>query len=505
MRRAPLCALLIVCTAAAIAAQIPTPKPPRLPNTVPGLEQILREERPLTTAFTDARPEIALLDRREPPFQPMAPHLQADGTFRLPPGAWQLEAQSFCLGIGAYGPRPTAGDGYLTAPIKGGRGEIIRHVLASASRQPDIEQGDIQWLLWGILARAKIGQMKPSVQDAARRLLTPQQIRTVDGGALGAMPPGATRALYNKLPPEARRALEAESRMREAVYQTNADYRRLERIAVLTGEAPRDPTRRPVPPTRWSFHPNGFFIRYLPHLYSRTTIHVIVPQPYTIERDALRRITVIDDRRGYRIETEYDDTTAPLQVPGDARLRGYAFRSIRITRPAAGLGGSRVKEWRNRGWTFVTVKHARRAPDAARPRLLPAAYRPQPSRFERWGERYQWYQDEVQDRYDFYRERWDRAERPPSEDAVGELEDHEHYEEGLDAALGGDESDRLEWLIDHQERERAALEYAISVLEGLPGSSEAGDGSRGFDPSGDVGLPAGGAGRQTIGMSGRGR
>lgn len=504
MRRAQLCAAALVCAAAAIAAQIPTPKLPRLPNTVPGLEQILREERPLTTAFADARPEIAPLDTRQPRFQPMAPHRQADGTFRLPAGAWQLEAQSFCLGIDTYGPRPTDGDGYLTAPVKGGRGEIIRQVLAAASRQPGIDQGDVQWLLWGILARAKIGQMKPSVQNAARRLLTPQQIRTVDGGALGDLPPSVTRQLYNRLPAEARRAFEAESRMREAVYQANADYERLERIAVLTGVAPRDPAGRPVPPARWSHHPGGFFIRYLPHGYRHTTIQVIVPQPHTIERDGLGRITTIDDRRGYRIETEYDDSIAPLQVPGDPHVRGYAFRSIRITRPAADRGGSRVKEWRNRGWTFVTFKAARRGLDARRPRPLPAAYWPQPSRFERWGERYEAYQD-ARDRYDFYRERWDRAERPPSEGAVDELEDHEHYRDGIDAALGGDPSDRLEWLIDHQERENAALEYAISVLERLPGFSEEEDGSRGFDPSGDVGLPAGGAGRQTLGMSGRSR
>ena len=138
-------------------------------------------------------------------------------------------------------------------------------------------------------------------------------------------------------------------------------------------------------------------------------------------------------------------------------------------------------------------------------RVVSAAFRPGPASlalqggFERWGERAEQAQD-IHDRYEFYRDRADRATDDASEDSVDELEDTDHYRDGIDAATSGDPGDRLEWMIDHQERENAALEWAITVLEGLPTTSTTDD-PPAWEPGGGVAVPS--RGGQTLGISGR--
>jgi hypothetical protein len=92
-----------------------------------------------------------------------------------------------------------------------------------------------------------------------------------------------------------------------------------------------------------------------------------------------------------------------------------------------------------------------------------------------WGERLEQAQN-IRDDYEWYRERWENNTDRPGEDAIDELEDGDHYRDGLDAALNGGLDDRLDWLIDHQERENAALEHATNVLDSLPTTSTTGDG-----------------------------
>jgi hypothetical protein len=52
----------------------------------------------------------------------------------------------------------------------------------------------------------------------------------------------------------------------------------MERVAVLSGAVPMGPGSQNVPSGRWSNHPDGYHIRYIPAAYSRTRVEIWVPQ-----------------------------------------------------------------------------------------------------------------------------------------------------------------------------------------------------------------------------------
>ena len=59
--------------------------------------------------------------------------------------------KSFCLKAGTYA--PSKGDGYLYAPLKGPKKEMIDKVVKNWYKNQDIEQNDVQALIWAILAK----------------------------------------------------------------------------------------------------------------------------------------------------------------------------------------------------------------------------------------------------------------------------------------------------------------------------------------------------------------
>lgn len=348
---------------------------PRIPVSVPelvpypedimerGIEAILgsflKEEPPISTSLEDALGEVPFLDDFNPEtiapltFLPRSPQ----GGFLLRPGFYKLNAESYCLYAGKYG--PGKGDGYLYSPLKGSRAGNIRNILQRSVARPEIPQQDIQVLLWAILSRTKISDLSPNIQAAAGKLLTPEEILSLNGGAWGLISDSKLRQAIDRLnlPPAVQQVLSAETRLRSLLSGGSSSYAELERIAVLFGDAPKGEGSHEVPEGRWSYHPKGYFLRYFPNSYSLTRIEVSVPEFMQIERDQLGRITRLVDRNGNSIETDYDDSIPPLRVTGNPAMKGYAFRSIRFVRP---LEISEVvlaleARWDNLGWTLVGI------------------------------------------------------------------------------------------------------------------------------------------------------
>lgn len=238
-------------------------------------------------------------------------------------------------------------------------------------------------------------------------------------------------------------------------------------------------------------HPDGYLIRYQPHGLARTTVHVALPPTYQIRRDGKGRIVAIAFSDGRRTEVEYNDAV-PAFEPSGLPAVGYAFRSIRLTRP--GQGRSQIV-LNNQGWTFVNRRPVRRAMQFG---FLRAAFR-QGFDFEGWKERW----DEWSGRAETWNDLWEHVTDPPpdADEAIDDLGDSEHLHDGIDAALSGDPSDRLDWIIDNQERQNAALERATILIATLPDGS--GDDEPEYAPSYDIALP-GSAGSQRLGFSSRG-
>jgi hypothetical protein len=230
---------------------------------------------PVTTTFADAYPEdVNNVVPTGLVFRPMAELARSPrGGFYLAPGAYEMRAQSYCLHAGTHA--PSTGDGYLGARLVGRRADMIEHILRNSDNHPEISRQDIQSLIWAIEARAKLSDLAPPYQRAAFALLTPAEMFTLNGAALGLIPPGLLEAQLASLPDPLRSALLARTELRRMFSQGNSTYAELERLALSSNAASH--ISRVVPSGRWFAHPAGYFVRYLPNGYAETRVQIYLP------------------------------------------------------------------------------------------------------------------------------------------------------------------------------------------------------------------------------------
>lgn len=492
--RPVLVSAVVLAAQAVLIAQLPIPRDLKpLARKIPSIDSILRGTPPLSTGFDDTAGAQPLLDGNDwgEPRPLTTLERTATGGFRLEPGYWEGTFQSFCLRTAAYS--PGKGEGYLFGPYRGSKAEAIQTVLTGAVRHPDVNQGDIQMLLWGILSRSKIQTMAPRLRSTAQALLTAAQIRDIDSSALDLIPPSQRARLFRRLPAGVRAVAEKEAELRYQFSQGVASYDDIQRVAVRAGVAPEDENNK-IERGQWARHPGGFWIRYFPDGFMTMRVEIMVPGQVEIRRDRLNRIVSIEDATG-RTETAYDDSIPARRLPGSERVRAYAFKTVRLVRKDPAGGAPQVLEEHDTGYTFVRAPARSRAPMAFG--FTRASFsRPAQSRFDEWAERAERAQEHYE-RYEFYRDRAEAARRAPSSDSVDELGDIENYRDGIEAALG-DPGDRAEWMIEQQERQNAALRHATSVIDTLPTTS-----SPGWEPSDGMAIPSGGG--QRLGISGRAR
>jgi hypothetical protein len=353
-----------------VLAQLPSlPKIPKgITDKIPDLSKIVEGEPPITTSMDDAVTEVAFLDDFDPPvFMPMdlLPRT-TNGAFVLErPGLYAFKVKSYCLKAGTYA--PTGGNGYLLAPLKGPKSDIIRKLLHGTYTHPDVSQREIQVLIWAIIARTKISDMPRNRQLTAAKILSPKDILELNNGALGIIPEDMMDEAFEGVPPAVRSVLEAEARLRRKMTQGEASYEELEQVAVRFGAAPREEGDREIPSGRWSFHPDGYFIRFFPEGYTNNNIQIYVPHDCLIEKDARGRITAVCDRAAQRIEIEYDDNTQPLAVNSDPEVKAYAFKKVRfvarVTVPPE-VSTQLIAVWENTGWTMTGIPSGKGKPSA---------------------------------------------------------------------------------------------------------------------------------------------
>jgi len=352
-----LAVVLILLSPSIVLARIRLPGIGDIDHIV-GLEDILagipglgggQYEPALTTSLDDSVTEVPFLDDYNPTdFHRLDSIPGTPGRYNLTPGLWTIGVESYCLHAGTHG--PSGGRGYLYAPFKGPRALVIRHILQNAAAHPEIPQNDIQSLIWGILARTKISDMGEGPQRAAVALLTRAEIRGLNGGALGIIPDELWDEVFahTGVSPAIENAVETEARLR-SMLTGGSTYEELESIAVLAGDTTEQDTRQ-VPEQRWSYHPDGYFVRYDPSGYSYTDIYISMPYACSVVWDELGRITSVEDEKGDMLEIEYNESVPPLTIDNGARAIGYAFQTLRFSQ-----SGQLSGEWDNRGWTMIGV------------------------------------------------------------------------------------------------------------------------------------------------------
>jgi hypothetical protein len=277
-----------------VQSKIPPANLPKLPT----IDDVFRVT-PVSTSFDDAYSEAAQLDSMD-----LSDQVYVDiktmprtdtGQFILSPGLYELEAESFCLKPGVYG--PSAGDGYLAAPLEGDRKDIVYKILSTYASHPNVTQRQAQVLLWAIIARTQFTDMPLELQATAAVLLTPEELFELNNGALGLVPDVAWAELQRRIPPEVQQIYAAERQLRNLLNQANYTYESLEGIAVLAGVAPASDLIREVSRGRWAEHPDGYFVRYFPNGYQQTRIEVLVPDkpPSSSQEDSQGSGVVVFD------------------------------------------------------------------------------------------------------------------------------------------------------------------------------------------------------------------
>jgi hypothetical protein len=234
---------------------------------------------PITTSLDDAKWEDASKDGFEPREAKrslMTLQRTPNGGFVLQPGYYELHDQSYCLKAGTHG--PGEGDGYLYAPPMGPMEDIVMSIVRNSVNHPEVHQHDIQVLLWSIIARAKYENLENKLKLVAAQLLTPKQLASINRTGLDIIPEAVQRKAIEEAPAPIQAVLQAEAQLRQMLTTSGTTYDQLERVAVLSGMAPLGEGSRVVPSGRWSLHPDGYYVRYLPYGYTNTVVQIWVPQ-----------------------------------------------------------------------------------------------------------------------------------------------------------------------------------------------------------------------------------
>lgn len=213
------------------------------------------------------------------------------GGFVLQPGFYEAEFKTYCLQPGT--PDPHRGDAYLQGPVTGYRKDIVESVLLRSREQPQMDQKNIQLLLWSVVSGSDFNRLSYGVQADALKLLTPKQVFELKGGWMGVVKTvSATTGLLN-----------ANSDIRRLFETSVASYEAYERLAV---RAERAQVVRPgVKGDEWYQQKEGYYVRYFPESYKKVKIQVYVPDSLLDADNKLHNDYVVFDPTGQQAIPAY--------------------------------------------------------------------------------------------------------------------------------------------------------------------------------------------------------
>lgn len=192
--------------------------------------------------------------------------------YLLKPGYYTIDLKSFCLKAGTYA--PSKGDGYLFAPLRGPKKEIINSLVKNWYKHPEISQQTVQSIIWGVIAKSSFKNMSPEMQLAATQLLTKNELLQLSKMGLDFVPDHLMSKAKSNLPKPVQIALEAENKIRSFFNSSSSNYAELERLAMLGGI---NPEKSDIDYGTWGLHPKGYWVSYHPHGYREMTVQIYVP------------------------------------------------------------------------------------------------------------------------------------------------------------------------------------------------------------------------------------
>jgi hypothetical protein len=206
------------------------------------------------------------------------------GGFVLAPGFYEAEFKTYCLQPGT--PDPSQGDAYLQGPITGYRKDIIESVLLNSKEQPQMDQKNIQLLLWSVVSNSNFNKLSSHVQADAMKLLTPKQVFQLKGGVAGVIKTVSNSTnLFN-----------AAKGMQNLFEKGISSYESFERLAVLKEQSKI--TRKNVKFDQWYKQKENYYIRYFPVSYKKVRVQVYVPDSLMDAENKMNGEYVVYDPTG---------------------------------------------------------------------------------------------------------------------------------------------------------------------------------------------------------------
>jgi hypothetical protein len=185
------------------------------------------------------------------------------GAFVLSPGFYEAEFKTYCLQPGT--PGPSAHDVYFQAPLEGARKDLIQTILSNSRKESQLEQKNVQLLLWSVVSHSDFHKLSSEVKYTAMQLLSPKQVFELQGGVLGVV-----KTVARLVP-----ASDSQNDIRKLFDLSVRSYEAFERLAVLntTSQIWRTDLKQDL----WYLQKEGYYVRYIPNNYKQTKIQVYVP------------------------------------------------------------------------------------------------------------------------------------------------------------------------------------------------------------------------------------
>jgi len=190
-----------------------------------------------------------------------------DGEIVLSQGFYEADFKSYCLQPGT--PSPSDKDAYRQVPLTGYRRDIIETILRNSLKKPELEQRNIQLLLWSVVSGSDFRKLSWDVQTTAQQLLSRKQIFELKGGVMGVV-----KTVSEALP--ATGVTSANLKLKQLFELGTSSYELFERVAVLQQTSRTN--KASVNKDQWYKQPDGYYLRYFPSSYQHVKIQVYVPR-----------------------------------------------------------------------------------------------------------------------------------------------------------------------------------------------------------------------------------
>lgn len=295
----------------------------------------LPEEKNISTSLSDAQPEAFWLKTLESQRTVQEP---PDYSFEYYPGYYRLTVRTFCLKAGTQ--RPSSGNGYKLAPLKGRVDDVVENILVRSAKHPEIAQKDVQLLLWAIQTQTKFTDLPAELQVRVKPLL-----ETSDMAKLEVNP---TEIALDLLPDNLTSAAKFYKDLRNRMVNPTSNFDDIENFVFSeSGVTVTNPFKEVINRGMWYYLNNGYYARIFPEAYFKSNIELYRPYDIEVTRDSKGRVISYGNGE-YNIAVTYDDEPGRdvFTTPSGKQLPIWRFKTIQLSGPSP--------EWsasiENTGW-----------------------------------------------------------------------------------------------------------------------------------------------------------